>query len=224
MNELTFSSSGAPPGAPRLAAMAANIQRLVPRPVGAVRLLKFAKGDWKIGADPANGKVMLALADQLRHGWIKFESGKLVAERMGKVADGYEVDMREDLGDDNKLDWDLDQGGRPRDPWVFQYLLPMLDKETGAPCVFSATSKGATDAVQMLADTFAQNVQRLGRPYVRLDVGSYKHRNFDKVIIPVLTVLDWTGSVADIAEVTMPAAALEAPPTRRNDMDDEIPY
>ena len=222
MNELTIGSSGFRPAA-GLATMAANMRKLVPRPVGAVHLLKFTKGDWKIGADAANGKVLLALVDQLRHGWIMFQGGKLVAERMGKIAEGYEANEREDLGDDDEKRWEIDQSGRPRDPWVFQYQLPLLGKDDGAPVIFTATSKGSHEAVQGLADTFAQNCERLGRPYIRLDVGSYKHKDFGKVIIPVLTVLDWTGSVADVAEISMPAAALEAPPTKRNDMDDDIP-
>ena len=221
-NDVT--TSGSSTAISKAEAMAANFRRVAAKAQSNVSFAKFVKGKYKAGGDDITGRSYLALMDQLRHGWIKFEGGKVVTERVGKVADGYVEDNRDDLGDLDKGRWEIDMSGRPRDPWVFQYFLPLLDQETGAAVVFVTNSKGGLDAVGALSEVYALNL-KLGLPVVKLAVGSYEHKSFGRIEIPNFLVTGWNGSGIVAPEIEVKAKAMEAPvATKANDMDDEIPF
>jgi hypothetical protein len=134
-----------------------------------LKLLKFTKGKYFIGDDEVTGRTYVAYVAQMARGYVKFVGGKVTEQRVGKVADGFRVPVRNDLGDTDESLWEKDTAGKPRDPWSFQYYVPMTDVETGDTAVFVTASHGGKGAVGRLSDLYAKNI-RNGSPIVKLAV------------------------------------------------------
>jgi hypothetical protein len=170
-------------------------------------LAKFVKGKWFVGDDEITNQRRIAHIDQLAKGWIKFRDNRIVEpRRVGKVADGFVMPEREELGDTDPCSWETDAAGNPRDPWVKQYFLPLSDPETGAVTVYVTGSVGGIGAIGALCGVFADNAEN-GSPIVRLAVSSYKHKKYGRVETPDLQVVGWTGK-----------------PTLAAALDEEIPF
>lgn len=175
------------------------------------RLLKFTKGHYYVGDDEvAAGREYVAHVNQLARGWVKFEDGKVVEQKLGKIADGFEPAAREELGDTDSDQWEVDSSGNPRDPWVLQYYLPFEDLETGEVVVFVTSSHGGRGAIGKLCNVFARNVDK-GSPQIRLGVSAYKHREYGRIETPEFPVVSWTGGADD-------------PKTLANELNDEVPF
>jgi hypothetical protein len=145
-------------------------------------LLKFAKGDYIAGENNIiePGTQFTANVDEFLAGWIKWQEGKPVEQRMVRVNDGAQPPLkRHELGDLDQSQWEVDKGtGEPKDPWQFSNYLPMMDVD-GNLFTFTTSSRGGLDTV-------AQLVRRYGKhrkhnpdvhPVIALNVGSYKHAN-----------------------------------------------
>jgi hypothetical protein len=83
-------------------------------------------------------------------GYVKFSDGKRVAQRIGRVADGYHLPSRNDLGDLDEAEWERDSSGNLKDPWSLQYYMPMEDPEDGEIAIFVTGSVGGIGAVGKL--------------------------------------------------------------------------
>jgi hypothetical protein len=192
------------------------------------RILKFNKGKFFIGNDDVTGRECIALMTELVRGRAKFSDGKVVAQRLGKVADGFKWPEREELDDLDQKTWEIDSRGERRDPWSEkQFYLPMRDLETGVDAVFITASQGGRDAIGRLCDIYGRNFLN-GLPIIKLDHTSYKHREFGHIDQPDFPIMGWEAApTVPIAPVAMPVAA--APKTKKvaaanGDMDDEIPF
>jgi len=97
-------------------------------------LLKFKKGRYYIDDDEVTGETRLAHVEATMRGYVKFQDGKRVAQRIGRVADGYQLPQRKDLGDLDEAEWERDASGKLKDPWGLQYYLPMEDPEDVRDC------------------------------------------------------------------------------------------
>jgi hypothetical protein len=181
------------------------------------KLLKFAKGHYQIGDDEVTGHTCLAHVDKMMRGWVKFGDGKVADQRVGKVADGFEVPKRDELGDLDQDQWERDAAGKPRDPWALQYYLPVEDMDTGDVAVFVTSSRGGIGAIGQLCDTFAKNV-RNGLPIIKLGVSSYKHKAYGRIEVPDFQIVSWSKTEADADAVNIDAAALADGPV------DQIPF
>jgi hypothetical protein len=200
--ENSLPATTAPPLTP---AKLANFKKLAVETSGQLgALIKFIKGRWLTGDDEITGERRIAHIDQLACGYIKFADGKVVDRRIGKVADGFEMPKREELGDTDERNWETDAAGNTRDPWVKQYFLPLSDLETGAVAVYVTASVGGIGAIGTLCGIFADNTQN-GLPIVRLAVSSYKHKHYGHVEVPDLQVV-------------------RASPTITADLGDNIPF
>jgi hypothetical protein len=90
------------------------------------KMLKFVKGEWLIneGIVP-EGAEYIVFIDEVARGYIKFEDKTVTDRKIVKVRDG-KAPSREELGDTDPTQWEVDERtGKPRDPWVLQWLLPM---------------------------------------------------------------------------------------------------
>lgn len=203
--------------------LVARFRRIAAKAKAPVRILKFTKGRFEIGADLVTNRTYIVPMDQLRVGWVKFGGGKVVDERLGKVADGFIEAERDTLGDLDENAWEIDMARRPRDPWVLTNQLPLVDQESGAVAVFVTNSRGGLDAVAGLADIYARNLH-LGLPIVRLAVDSYEHKSFGRIEVPTFPVIGWDASGVVTPEIEI--KSIDGPPvaTRRSDMDDDIPF
>jgi hypothetical protein len=177
------------------------------------KLLKFNKGDWLIGEDDVpEGKEFIAFIDEVARGWVRF--GDRTDRQIVKVRDGH-APKREELGDDDPSQWEVDENtGKPRDPWVFQWLLPMaaVDAE-GDLVVFVTSSKGGMGAIGHLCRVYGRSQRNGLLPIVAIKTASYKHPEWGKIQKPDLPIVGWHGTAAP---PTAPAS--DAPV-----WDDEVP-
>jgi hypothetical protein len=154
------------------------------------RLIKFIKGDYFLGEENVSGRQCIACVKQLARGYVKFSGGECVERRIGKVEDGFEVPARTELGDLDESRWETDSSGHPRDPWVKQYFLPLEDFDSGALAIFVTGSQGGQEAIGRLCQIYARG-WRKGLPIIELAADSYKSKQYGRIQIPVLRVVDW---------------------------------
>jgi hypothetical protein len=110
--------------------------------------------------------------------------------------------------------------GKPSDPWVYQYLLPLENSATGEIVVFVTSSAGGRTAVADLCTAYVKRAKKApncGQPIIKLATTEMPTRKFGKVLRPLFEVVRWDD--ADDIELIEPA-----PLTSRGDMDDEIPF
>lgn len=165
------------------------------------KLLKFSKGDYTAGEkdeDVPIGTQLIANMDQLLVGWIRWSGGKPTDQIMGAVTKGYQAPKRNTLGDDNESGWDLDDNGKPKDPWSFtNYLvLKALDDDktfSGELFTFSTSSRGGLSAMGELCKAYGKSMRAKPNdwPIVQLKIDSYIHASFGKIKVPVLDIVGW---------------------------------
>src|SRR5262249_5799227 len=143
----------------------------------------------------AIGSKFIAHIDQLALGWVKFVGGKVAEQRIGRAADGFALPAREELGDTDESQWQIDKG-EPRDPWVYQQYLGLENKD-GELFNFVTASKGGISAISKLINLYGKNV-RNGLPLIRLEVGSYKHKQYGRTEVPEFPVVHWTGATGQM--------------------------
>ena len=72
------------------------------------------------------------------------------------MARGETPPLREALDDLDQASWPRGHDGKPADPWVFQYLLPLENLETGEVVIFVTQSVGGQRAVSDLAESYGK--------------------------------------------------------------------
>lgn len=169
--------------------------------------LKFSKGEWQLGqnADEVElGRKLAANMDELGIGWIRWADGKPAERRMGLLAQGYKPEPRDQLGYTVQTEWELDEEGRPKDPWSFTNELPLADPDNGEQMTFSASSKGGIGCIGNLCKAYAREYRdQPGKvPVLELGRDSYMHPVYKKTYVPMLTIAAWI----DNGSVPMPAA------------------
>lgn len=181
------------------------------------QLLKFSKGDYLIGQDNEDmkeGTQLVANMDELMVGWLRWEDNKPTDQIMGRVTDGYQPPRRNELGDDDKSKWEIDNDGHEKDPWQFSNYLIMKSVEGDEIYTFTTSSKGGLSAIGELCKTYGKAMRQRPAefPIVSLGVDSYQHSNkaFGRIKVPLLTVVGWA-SKAEFAEALSNETADSAP-------------
>ena len=187
------------------------------------KILKFVKGEFVVGEDPIpEGTECIAYLDQLARAWIKFEDGAIADRRIELVASGKKLPKREDLGDIDKKKWETDDAGTPRDPWVKQWLLPLVKVDDQDCMVFVTSSKGGNTAIGSLCNVYGRTKRNGMLPIIALKVRSYKHQQYGKIETPDLPIISWhqTGAPASTIETTLAPSS----PDGDAEFDDSIPF
>jgi hypothetical protein len=196
------------------------------------KLLKFSKGDYLAGEEMEPvpvGTIFTVNADELLVGWIKWLDSKPAEQRMVRLSDGQTPAKREELGDEDKSNWEADSTGKPRDPWQFTNYLPLLS-ETGELFTFTASSRGGINAIAVLCRRYGQHRRRHPdvHPMIALDVDAYQHRDFGRIKFPRLTPAGWAPKAkfneAMAAAGLAVAEAAPIAPDPADEMSDEIPF
>ena len=179
------------------------------------KLLKFNKGEWEISEDKVSeGREYIAYIDEVARGWVKFEDGTVTDRQIIKVRDG-KPPPRETLGDNDPSQWEVGDDGKPRDPYVFQWLLPMSPVEAeGDLTVYATASKGGIGAIGLLCKVYGRSQRNGLLPIVALKTASYKHPVYGKVLKPDLPIVGWHGT----------PSAPQAPSNSAPPWSDAIPY
>lgn len=164
-------------------------------------LLKFNKGDWIKGEDEdvEIGTKFVANMEQLMIGWIKWVDNRPDQQIMGAVVDRFQAPRRDTLGDTDEEKWEVDNEGRPRDPWQFSnYIVfkPVGKKaKENELLTFATSSKGGIGAIGELCKTYGKEMRTHPNQYpiVEIGVGKYKHSNpeFGWIKYPTLKLVGW---------------------------------
>lgn len=164
--------------------------------------LKFKKGEFVKGTDEDEvpiGTEMVANMLETQIGWLKWADGEVVEERMFPWAKGHPY--REELGDLDPDEWEVDEDGKPSDPWSETVTVPLKSPVTGEQLTFTSQSVGGRGAVSKLVQSWRYGLSRgeSGLPIVRLDVGGYEHKkkSVGWVDTPILKIIRWE-SEADL--------------------------
>lgn len=188
------------------------------------KILKFKKGDYVIGDKTVPlGTEFIAHPEGWTKCWIKFEDNKVVERHLYCVARGEKPPEREDLDDQDKSNWREGLDGKPQDPWLQQYLLPLENPTTGEIAVFASSSFGGRRAVGDLCSTWAKRERRgyHGQPQVQLQCGEMPTKKFGKVRCPEFKIVGWDDCApGDVIEPAAPTAVN----SDSDEMDDEVPF
>jgi len=173
-------------------------------------LLKFSKGDFLAGQEEEEvpvGTTFIANMDELLAGWIRWESNRPTDQIMGKVSDGYQAPRRSELGDRDDTDWEVDNNGKPRDPWQFSNYLLLKGDGDGELYTFTTSSKGGLNALGDLCKAYGKAMAQRPNEYPVIAVGvdSYDHpnRSFGRIKVPTFKITGWVSKAvfADDANV-----------------------
>jgi hypothetical protein len=123
-------------------------------------MLRFKEGEYLVGEDKISlGREYLVHPLDWTRGWVKWEDGIIVDQRMVRVADDIKLPTREELGDNDESLWKEE-----KDPWVFQNILPMDDLETREYMIFVTSSVGGKVAVETLCNSVVRAYKK-GRQF-----------------------------------------------------------
>lgn len=203
-----------------------NLQTAARADAGFEKILKFKKGDYFIGEDEIPlGTEYLAHAQAWGKCWIKFVDGEVAERRMYRVARGEKPPDREELDDQEQDSWPEGLDGKPADPWVHQYLLPLENPSSGEIVIFVTSSFGGKRAVADLCATYAKRAAKspdCGQPLIKLAVTDMPTKKFGKVPRPLFEITGWDEAASGIE--VMPPTPPTPPAALKNEMNDEIPF
>jgi hypothetical protein len=152
--------------------------------------------------------------------WVRWQDGKPVEYRVREP--GRALPFRDELGYDDKSEWETGRNGEPQDPWKNTRLVHLVDPETAEAFTFSTSSMGGRSAVADLGDQIGR--MRAAHPdavpVVELRAAEMptKHGRKSK---PVFKVVGWKTASGEREEIVERQIS---PPTTKHDMDDEIPF
>lgn len=181
-------------------------------------LLKFSKGDWLAGRNAdvvPMGTRLIANMDDLMVGWVRWSDNKPGDSHLGRVLEAYQPPKRQDLGDLDEAEWDVDVAtGKPKDPWQFSNVLVLKEQDGEQLYTFNASSKGAIGSVAALCGSYGKMMRQRPDefPLVELGFDSYRHSNKAYGIIktPVFKVAGWAPKSGVVAAMIGEAANAEA--------------
>jgi hypothetical protein len=184
--------------------------------VGAAYLKFNKQGEYAVSDTDVvpNGTRCIAHVDEAAFGWRKWEGGRPVDERMGRVADCFVPPQRQELGDTDQTKWETGDEGERRDPWQFCASVPFTRLDTGESYLFAVSSKGGLRCVNGLIRSYGNRVRQKGKdvglPVIELQPGHYKHRTYGKIYFPDPKVVSWTDESGN-------------PLSLKDDMEDDLP-
>jgi hypothetical protein len=190
-HELTKASNNAV--APR-DAEANHILTAAKQDAGFDRILKFKKGKYVVDDETVPlGTEYLAHATAWVKSWTKFVDGEFIERKLYRVALGEQPPEREDLDDLDRSAWKLGIDGKPADPWVLQYMVPLEDLSSGDIVVFTSQSFGGRRAVSDVCGAYAKRCKRgiFGQPIVKLGCTMMPTKKFGDVQRPLFEVMRW---------------------------------
>jgi hypothetical protein len=192
-------------------------------------LLKFSDWRWIAGREGRvleHGTRLVAMSTEA--GWVRWENGKPAEYRMRQS--GRRLPERDELGYTDQSEWEQNFRGEATDPWQNTRFVYLVDPQTAEDFTFSTSSWGGRGAVADLAGQIARmrSAHPGALPVIELQAVEMPTR-FGRKSKPVFKVIGWKrGSGAD--EGLLPSEGNEpentdlAPLSRKQELDDEIPY
>jgi len=187
------------------------------------KLLKFKKGDYFCdGEEVPRGTRYIAHCVGWAKAWVKFKDGGMADRKIYRITSGERVPDRYELDETDEKNWPPGLDGKPSDPWVFQYMLPLESIETGEVVIFITSSFGGRRAVSDLCSTYSRRAAKLqgrsGQPTIKLQKMMMPTKNYGDTPRPYFEVDGWLDDPAKepIRDI--------GPGPIKEDLDDEIPF
>lgn len=173
--------------------------------------LKFSKGDWLYGPNSSEmkaGTKLIALADTIRAGYIKWIDNRPASVQMNLLAENPFVPKRETLGDTDQAQWEIGMNGTPDDPFKLTFEGVFRNPDDPEDLyTFATSSTGGRNAMASLAKAYLSHRRMSPNEYplVTLGVSSYKHSNKNYGIIknPTFEIVEWV-PVDHVTEILTP--------------------
>jgi hypothetical protein len=199
-----------------------NIRTTAQEDAGFDKILKFKKGTYSIDDEGIPvGTEYVAHARAWTKCWIKFVDGEVAERKTYRVALGEKPPEREELDDQDEKCWSEGLDGRPADPWVYQYLLPLENPASGEVVIFVTSSFGGRRAIADLCSAYVRRTAKVadcGQPIIKLAVTDMPTKKFGKVPRPNFVIVGWDEPSSDSDIEVMP------PTTLKNELNDEVPF
>jgi hypothetical protein len=178
-----------------------------------------------------NGVELIAYVDHLVRAWIRFDDQKRAESILRRRGDKERLPDRDELSYAEESEWPRDSKGKARDPWAKQLFCPLIAVNDGKLVTFVTGSVGGRIAIGKLCDAFLNNDRR--RPIVKLDVSSFKSKEYGEIASPAFQIIGYEDEPAEqppeptsapSAEVTALPANKPKTKKAKAEFDDEIPY
>ena len=164
------------------------IQSDVSTPSAAVIIKMDKAGHWVFGADQTeveDDSLWAVNPFSFVHGFIAWGDGEVLGEKLTGVANPLpELDPAPAASDKG---WEMQVG---------MTLACINGEDEGMQARYTTTSVGGKKAVQALAVTIAEQVDKDPTnpvPVVRLKKEHYQHKKYGRIYTPVFEVVRWTG-------------------------------
>ena len=207
----------------------AAIRNTKPNLMGQV--LRFRKGEWLFGSEKQKieaGTRFVAIMNEARHGWLKWNEDKTASHIVGKIVEGFKPPPRDSLDRRDESEWKIGLNVKKEDPWKEVVYLPLVSMGGEQLLTFSTTTKTGAPAFWKLIDRHAW----LGRkhpgqyPIVEIQSSGYEDKRFGWIDTPAFKIVGWAGR-PDLQQLIGSNgdgdAAAEAA-DQHDDMDDEVPF
>ena len=172
-------------------------------------LLKFTKGEYLVGRDGEEcpEKEVVALMPGLLHGWTRWKDSFPVENVLGLMMEGFVPPALETLNHRDREKWELDNKGKPRDPWQESFYLPVITINGDKVYTFATSSDGGRrHAIAPLCGEYGTHIRQHPDelPVIGLEQDSYLHsdRSIGRVKYPLLPVKRWVKADVYLAAVT----------------------
>jgi hypothetical protein len=122
-------------------------------------------------------------------------------------------------------EWEKGIDNKPRPPWARQYILYLLNAETGAELTFISGTVGAAIAVESLRNkTGNMRMLRGARVVPIVTLGNkLMQTNFGSRLRPEFVIQEWRELGASSPAIASELRKKIAPPTLAEELNDEIP-
>lgn len=206
---------------------AAAIAEEAMQDAGFQKMIKF-KREGEVYGYTCDNKVLSLGTQMFAHcvgwtkTWVHFVDKQVKDRHIYRISHRERAPDRDTWGDMDPAQWPRGIDGKPADPWVLQYLLPMerVGDANGELLVFVASSFGGRRAIADLCSAYGRRAQRTpncGQPIIKLEKVLMPTKNFGDVPRPYFDIIGWDEAKEPVREVSQQKL-------RQGDFDDEIPF
>jgi hypothetical protein len=200
------------------------------------KLLKFSKGEFLLGQDAEvipEGALYTVACDMVLTGFIRWYDGRPAEHKLVRVATGAPLYRRDELGYNDKSQWETDLKGAPRDPWQATMYVPVMSHD-GEVSTYTSSSGSGVKSLHRLLRRYATHAARHPGvyPLVRLKKAFWVHSDkaIGKVFYADFEPAGWverkefTEALEMLGVTTAPAAQPKALPDKHAEFNDSLEF